>query len=67
MRSTADVSAVAARLANERAAWHAYYDAIDALEAGLAARDPAAEAVRARAVAIIDGCRIRNPAPRPTA
>jgi hypothetical protein len=67
MRSTADAPGVAARLAMERAAWHAFYDAIDALEAGIAAGDRAAEAARARAVAIIDGCRIRNPASRPTA
>jgi hypothetical protein len=67
MRSTADAPGVAARLAMERAAWHAFYDAIDALEAGIAAGDRAAEAARTRAVAIIDGCRIRNPASRPTA
>jgi hypothetical protein len=59
MRRTADPTAVAAAVARERAAWEAYYDAIDALEAGLAAGDDQAAALRDRTVAIVDACRIR--------
>lgn len=59
--STEDREAFAARVAAERRAWADYYDALDALEAGLEAGDPSAGAIAARAVAIIDACRIKTP------
>jgi hypothetical protein len=56
-----DGEAFRARVTAERAAWADYYDALDALEAGLGADDPTAQAIAARAVAIIDACRITAP------
>lgn len=61
LASIEDREAFAARVAAERRAWADYYDALDALEAGLGAEDPAAQAIAARAVAIIDACRIKTP------
>ena len=63
--SIEDEEAFTARLAAERRAWADFYDALDALEAGMRADDPTAGAIASRAVAIIDACRIT--APRPTA
>jgi hypothetical protein len=56
-----DAAVVAARVAGERAGWDAYYDALDLLESGIGAADERALALRARAVEIIDGCRIEQP------
>jgi hypothetical protein len=53
-----DPATVAGRLEAERTSWDHYYDALDALEAGIAARDERALELRARAVGIIDSCRI---------
>ncbi len=59
--SIEDGAAFTARVAAERRAWADYYDALDALEAGLVAGDPTAQALASRAVAIIDACRITAP------
>jgi hypothetical protein len=56
-----DASAVAARVAAERTAWGHYYDALDILEAGMAAGDTRTKALRGRANAIIDACRTTVP------
>ena len=56
-----DAATVSARVAAERTAWDHYYDALDALERGIAAGDDRAGALRERAMAIIDACRIRVP------
>jgi hypothetical protein len=53
-----DVAITARELDQERAAWNDYYDALDALEAGR-------PDLRARALQIMDGCRVsRAEAPR---
>ena len=49
--SAAPVSGVLELMAEERRAWHAYYDAIDAIEAG-------GGSLAARANAILDDCRV---------
>ena len=46
----------------ERSAWSLYYDMLDSLETTLAAGDAEAEAIRERAVAIVDGTRLNGPA-----
>jgi hypothetical protein len=63
--ATAEPDRVAERLAGERRAWDAVYDALDALEIGLAAGDERARALQARATAIIDACRISVTRPAP--
>ncbi len=55
---SSDRAAVSERVAAERTAWGHYYDAIDALEAGLGAGSERARELASRAMAIIDGCRI---------
>ena len=63
-----DAEEVARRVEAERTAWGHYYDALDTLEAGIAANDERALELRAQAVGIIDACRIRpGTAPGPTA
>ena len=47
-----------AALARERAAWHLYYDALDALEAALWAGDPVALELRDRAREIVAATRV---------
>jgi len=56
--SHGDPAIVAQRLAAERTAWGHYFDALEALEAGIADDQPGAIQARARAVDIIDGCRV---------
>ncbi len=56
---TTDTTAFVARVRAERSAWDSYYDALDALEAGLGAREAWAQELRARTLAIIDDCRVR--------
>jgi hypothetical protein len=56
--SDGDPEVVARRLAAERTTWGHYFDALDALEAGIADHQPGAIQARARAVDIIDGCRV---------
>ncbi|MFH0750900.1 MAG: hypothetical protein V2B17_03605, partial [Chloroflexota bacterium] len=58
-----DAAAVAGRVQAERTAWGHYYDALDTLEAGIGARDSRALELRARAVEVIDACRIRGMSP----
>jgi len=58
-----DAAAVAGRVQAERTAWGHYYDALDALEAGIAAGDERALELRARAIGIVDGCRIGSREP----
>lgn len=53
-----DAATVADRVQEERIAWGHYYDALDALEAGIEAEDGRAMDLRARAVEVIDACRI---------
>ena len=53
-----DAGVVAARVATERTSWDHYYDALDRLETGIEAGDERALALRARAIEIIDSCRI---------
>jgi hypothetical protein len=55
-----NVAELAARVQAERKAWDHYYDALDTLEAEIAADDERAMELRARAVAIIDACRVRG-------
>ena len=56
-----DAAAVAARVHAERTAWGHYYDALDTLEAGIVAEDERTQELRARAVGIIEACRIQVP------
>ena len=56
-----DAAAVAARVHAERTAWGHYYDALDTLEAGIVAEDERSQELRARAVEIIEACRIQVP------
>jgi hypothetical protein len=56
-----DPAAVAARVEAERSAWGHFYDALDGLEEGIAAQDEGALRLRARAVEIIDACRVQVP------
>jgi hypothetical protein len=58
--SHGEPAVVVHRLAAERTAWGHYYDALDALEVGIAEDRPSAIRARARAVSIIDDCRIGN-------
>jgi hypothetical protein len=60
---TGDVAALRAALERERAGWARYYDALDVLERGIAARDPVALRARRRASAILEDCRV-HPGPR---
>ncbi len=55
-----DPAAVADRIRSERTAWGHYYDALDILEAGIAAGGTSALALRTRAIEIVDACRIGN-------
>ncbi len=55
-----NAAAVAGRVQAERTAWGHYYDALDTLEAGIGAEDERALELRARAVGVIDACRIRG-------
>ena len=55
-----DAAALEARVHEERAAWGHYYDALDALEAGIEAGDERALDLCARAADVIDACRIRE-------
>jgi hypothetical protein len=55
-----DPATVALALERERSAWNDYYEALDALATGPAA-------LRARAVEIIDGCRVSQEPTRPPA
>ena len=55
-----DAVALAGHVRAERTAWGHYYDALDTLEAGIGAGDERALALRARAVEIVDACRIGN-------
>ena len=54
-----DAVALATRVEAERTAWGHFYDALDTLEAGIFAQEERALALRARAVEIIDACRIQ--------
>ncbi len=54
----ADAAAVAGRVQAERTAWGHYYDALEALEAGIEAGDDRALDLRTRAAGIIDACRV---------
>jgi hypothetical protein len=54
-----DTAAVEGRVRAERTAWGHYYDALDTLEAGIGAEDERAQELCARAVEIMDGCRIQ--------
>ncbi|MEA2620021.1 MAG: hypothetical protein QOC97_794, partial [Chloroflexota bacterium] len=56
-----DPAAVAARVEAERTAWGHFYDALDGLEEGIAAQDEGALRLQARAVEIIDACRVQVP------
>jgi hypothetical protein len=56
--SHGDATVAARSLVDERAAWDDYYDAIDALEAGIIAEVSDAARLRAAAVDIIDACRV---------
>ena len=60
IEATGDAVAVADRVRAERTAWGHYYDALDALEAGLGADDARALEIRARAARIIEACRVRS-------
>jgi len=53
-------AALADRVRGERTAWGHFYDALDALEAGIGADDERALEVRARAVRIVEACRVRG-------
>jgi hypothetical protein len=55
-----NAAVVAGRVQAERTAWGHYYDALDTLEARIGADDERALELRARAVEIIDACRIRG-------
>jgi hypothetical protein len=57
-RAMAVYDRTALELAAERAAWDAYYDALDALEHGVAAGDARQLRARDRAAAIIETCRV---------
>jgi hypothetical protein len=59
IEASAEPDGLLRRLADERRGWDDVYDAIDALEIGLEAGDERAEALRSKAAAIIDACRIR--------
>jgi len=59
LAAAGDPARMASRVDAERRAWDDVYDAIDALEAGLAAGDHRAGELRSMATAIIDGCRIK--------
>ncbi len=65
LRELGDAPVVARRVQQERIAWDHYYDALDALEAGIQAGDERALELRARAVGIIDGCRVMGVVPEP--
>ena len=58
--SFGDAAGMATRVAAERTAWGHYYDALDTLEAGIAAGDARCLEIRHWAVDIIDACRIRE-------
>ena len=60
IEATGDAVALADRVRAERTAWGHYYDALDALEAGLGADDARALEIRARAARIIEACRVRS-------
>ncbi len=60
IEATEDAVALADRVRGERTAWGHYYDALDALEAGIGADDARALEVRARAVRIVEACRVRS-------
>jgi hypothetical protein len=61
MDVTTDPAALRAKVERERAGWARFYDALDALEAGLEVGDPHALRSQRAAHAIIDGCRVRSP------
>ena len=60
IEATGDAVALADRVRAERTAWGHFYDALDALEAGIGADDERALEVRARAVRIVEACRVRG-------
>ena len=60
LATTTDASGFAARVTEERQAWHAVYDTLDALETAVAAGDPHALAFRQRARDMIERCRVRT-------
>jgi hypothetical protein len=55
--ATRDIDAYAARIEAERRQWHAVYDALDGLDAAVAAGDPTALDLRDRGQALLDGWR----------
>jgi hypothetical protein len=55
--ATRDIDAYAARIEAERRQWHAVYDALDGLDAAVAAGDPTALDLRDRGRALLDGWR----------
>ena len=67
LRAYGDPDRVSAMVAAERAAWDDYYDALDALESGIADQDEAAVRARARVVEIIDSCRVDTTRPEAAA
>jgi hypothetical protein len=60
MEATGDAMALADRVRAERTAWGHFYDALDALEAGIGTDDERALEIRARAVRIVEACRVRS-------
>jgi hypothetical protein len=56
-----DPAVVATRVEAERTAWGQFYDALDSLEGGIAAQEERALELRAKAVEIIDACRVQVP------
>ncbi len=58
LRVFGDSAAVAARVQAERTAWGHFHDALDALEAGIETGDGRALDLRARAVRIVEECRV---------
>lgn len=56
--SQGDAAVAVRSLADEQAAWDDYYDALDALEAGIVADEPGAAQIRDTAAEIIDACRV---------
>ncbi len=62
IRRTADRDGLRDAIARERRGWNLFYDALDALEAGIARGDPAALALRRRGREIVAGCRVETAA-----
>ncbi|MGZ9159829.1 MAG: hypothetical protein ACXW4T_01575 [Candidatus Limnocylindrales bacterium] len=61
MAVTSDAEALRTTVERERAGWARFYDTLDALEASLAAGDPAAVGRQRAAREILEVCRVRSP------